>query len=118
MERVRAMDPLVGETLAAVRAVELAISHNWHRVVFESDSKLLCEDISKPELPPSWKIEPMMLALRDKFKAQAAWAIHWVPRRLNQQVHLLAQWAARFSISGLVVPCFGPSFILRCDSNL
>lgn len=39
-----ATDSLVGEALVAVRAVELALENNWPRVIFESDSQLLCSE--------------------------------------------------------------------------
>lgn len=91
MERIRAVDPLVGEATAAIRAVEIALSEQWSRVIFESDSKLLCADVSQPIHSPCWKIEDLVLTIHYAFKSQSAWALHWVPRRLNQQAHLLAQ---------------------------
>ncbi|KAB1213925.1 hypothetical protein CJ030_MR5G017188 [Morella rubra] len=54
MERIQAVDPFMGETMAAVRAVELALEKRWTHVLFESDSKLLCDDLAS-ELPPCWK---------------------------------------------------------------
>lgn len=51
-EQIRAMDPLVGEIFACVRAVEVALQKNWTCVSFEIDSKLLSLDIVNPHLPP------------------------------------------------------------------
>ncbi|KAB1224783.1 Linoleate 13S-lipoxygenase 2-1, chloroplastic [Morella rubra] len=62
--------------MAAVRAVELALERRWTHVLFESDSKLLCDDLAS-ELPPCWKVEAMISSLRQSFKAQSAWALHW-----------------------------------------
>lgn len=53
-----------------------------------------------------WKIKDITIALRKKYKAQSAWSVHWVPRRLNQQAHLLAQ-----THSGRFSPLF-PAFLM------
>lgn len=37
-----------------------------------------------------------------EFKGQVAWSIHWVPRHLNQQAHLLTQRAARSHLYGFI----------------
>lgn len=111
------MDPIVGETLACVRAVEVALLKNWTNVIFETDSILLEMDLGNPHLPPRWKVEDMVLSLCQLFKAQSAWSLHWVPRRLNQQAYLLAQWAARSSVSGFVSISCIPFSILSCDVN-
>ena len=116
MERIQAVDPFMGETMAAVRAVELALEKRWTHVLFESDSMLLCDDLAS-ELPPCWKVEAMISSLQQSFKAQSAWALHWVPRRLNQQAHLLAQWAAHLKISGFMDSSCIPLSILSCDLN-
>lgn len=70
--------------------------------------RLLCEDIEQDDAPPCWKIKDIVSSLRLLFKAQSAWALPWVPRRLNLQAHLLARWAAHFGFSGLriLVVCF------------
>ncbi|KAB1225939.1 hypothetical protein CJ030_MR1G005470 [Morella rubra] len=98
MEQIRAMDPLLGEAMAAARAVELAQSHQWQMVIFETDLKLLWEDISDVNGQPCWKIADIVVSLRLAFKAQSTWSIHWVPRKLNQQAHLL--------LNGLLVSIF------------
>lgn len=55
MERLVAMDPLVGEACALVVAVELARRERWSWVVFESDSLVLCKEVLLDE-QPSWAI--------------------------------------------------------------
>lgn len=70
---------------------------------------------------PCWKIEDLVFSMRLLLKAQSAWSIHWVPRWLNQQAHLLVQWAARFNVYGLFdssrISCCIPANILYCDSS-
>lgn len=63
MVRFIALDPLVGETSTAVRAVELAMERNWSLVQFESDSQILCFDVLNPSKPLCWKIEAMIYSL-------------------------------------------------------
>ncbi|KAB1218265.1 hypothetical protein CJ030_MR3G026145 [Morella rubra] len=69
MERIRAMDPLLGEAVAAARAVELAVSEGWNSVIFESDSRLLCLDISHPFRVPCWKIEELVSSIHAAFES-------------------------------------------------
>lgn len=116
-ERIRAMDPLLGETMAIVHAIEIALLKNWPCVIFETDSKLLFQDITNLLMPPCWKIEDLVHSIRKEFKAQATWSIHWVPRRLNQQAHILAEWAARSSFTGFLDVNRIPLLILNCDGN-
>lgn len=68
MERIRAMDPSLGEAVAAARAVELAVSEGWNSVIFESDSRLLCLDISHPFRVPCWKIEELVSSIHAAFE--------------------------------------------------
>lgn len=70
------MDPLVGEVVAAVRAVELALSKQLSHVIFESDSKVLCSDVSQPLLLMCWKIADLVTSICNAFKGQSAWTIH------------------------------------------
>ncbi|KAB1203545.1 hypothetical protein CJ030_MR8G015368 [Morella rubra] len=96
MEGICAVDPLLGEAFAATRAAEVTLLRNWTHVIFETDSKFLASDI----VSTLWflrvgKAKTWVLSIRKVFKAQSAWSLHWVTRRLNQQAHLLAQWAAR-----------------------
>ncbi|KAB1205847.1 hypothetical protein CJ030_MR7G027968 [Morella rubra] len=83
MEQVKAMDPLLGEAMAAARAMEIALSRQWSK---------------------------------NLLKAQAAWSIHWVSRKLNQEAHPLAQWAARDHVTGFFDSGCIPHSILFCDS--
>ncbi|KAB1206661.1 hypothetical protein CJ030_MR7G001525 [Morella rubra] len=56
MERVQDVDPLVGETMAVVCAVELALEKRWTHALFESDSKLLCDELaSERDLARKWR---------------------------------------------------------------
>ncbi|KAB1215135.1 hypothetical protein CJ030_MR4G001421 [Morella rubra] len=79
-----AMDPLVGEALTAVRALEIALSSRWDRVFFETDSKLLSEDVNSEDQPLCWKTVAEVLALRREFRMQPDWSFCWIPRKLNQ----------------------------------
>lgn len=45
MKRVRAMDHLLGKTVAASRAVEVALLRYWKLEVFKTDCKFLAFDI-------------------------------------------------------------------------
>lgn len=69
MEHIEAMDPLVGEAVAATHAVELALQFDWPRVRFESDCKLLCDDIMHVDSSPCKKIADLIDSLRCSFKA-------------------------------------------------
>ncbi|KAB1223243.1 hypothetical protein CJ030_MR2G002957 [Morella rubra] len=117
MELIQATDPLVGEAMAVVHVAEIVLQHSWSLVVFESDCRLLCEDIEQDVAPPCWKIEDLVFSLRRLFKAQSTWAIHWVPWRLNLQAHLLARWVALFGLSSFMDSACIPSSILYCDSD-
>ncbi|KAB1211586.1 hypothetical protein CJ030_MR6G013916 [Morella rubra] len=116
VKQVKAMDPLLREAMATARAVEIGLEKHWPRVIFKTDSKLLWEDITNLQRSPCWKIEDLVTSLRTVFKAQSAWAIHWVLHKLNQQAHLLAHRAARCSISGVIDSICILFNILFCDS--
>lgn len=40
-------------------------------------------DIANPHFPPCCKIEDLILSIGKEFKGQAAWSIHWMPRKLK-----------------------------------
>lgn len=67
MKRIMAVDPLVGEILAAIHAAELAIQRCWNRVIFETDSKLLREDAISSDQLACWKIADAVPSLRSAF---------------------------------------------------
>ncbi|KAB1224798.1 hypothetical protein CJ030_MR1G028648 [Morella rubra] len=113
-----AVDPLVGETWAAVRAVELAGQHGWDKVIFETDSLLLFEDVTLVDRSPCWKIADLIPLLRAAFGLHPDWSLSWISRKLNNQAHLLAQWAARAHVSGTFNSSSIPLHILLCDSNI
>lgn len=117
MERIQIVDPLIGEDMTAVRAVELALSKQWSHVIFESNSKLLCSNVSQSLLSTSWEIKERILSIRVAFKGQSAWAMHWVPRGFNQKAHLLAQGAAQAKLFGFIDLSSIPLFSVLCDTN-
>lgn len=54
MKEICVVDRLIlGESMAAVRVVEVAQAKNWSHLNFESDSKLLCHDSFHPFLSSS-----------------------------------------------------------------
>lgn len=56
MERLAAIDSIVGETFALAEGVSLACKRNWCRAVFECDSLLLCKDILSADQPSLWVV--------------------------------------------------------------
>lgn len=86
-------------------------------MIFETVSKLLLDDLLLVDQPPYWKISDVIPPLRKEFSDHPSWSINWVPRKLNHQAHLLAQWAARSHVTSFLYSNFVPLHILLCDSN-
>ncbi|KAB1215964.1 hypothetical protein CJ030_MR4G023636 [Morella rubra] len=89
-ERFGAIDPLVGEAVALAEATLLAKWHRWNRVVFESDSFVLCDAVSSSAQPQLWAISALISHIRCCLDEFADRRITWVPCRCNAMAHLLA----------------------------
>lgn len=94
IERLVAMDVLVGEASALAEAVALARRRKWLCVEMETDSLVLYKEVVC-EAPPSWEIASLVEFIRLGLREFKEWKIAWVSRNCNRLAHRLAGWAAR-----------------------
>ncbi|KAB1199315.1 hypothetical protein CJ030_MR0G025174 [Morella rubra] len=62
IDRINAMDPLLGEAIAVSTAMTQASRLGWRKVVFECDSLLLVTEINSKPDPPLWSISTQVSA--------------------------------------------------------
>lgn len=79
MNRSLTLDPLVGKAMAVVRAMEIVVDQHWPQVIFETDLKLLWQNITKIELAPCWKIEALVFSVRACLQDLYGWSFVWIP---------------------------------------
>ncbi|KAB1208754.1 hypothetical protein CJ030_MR6G005863 [Morella rubra] len=114
-ERFAAIDPLVGEALAMVEAMELARRNNWLCVDFECDSLILCKEVLSAERTSCWAIEASVAQIRRDLVEFREWKIAWVSQKCNRLAHLIAKWVARSNSVGFIFVSCIPEHIRDCD---
>lgn len=99
--------PLKGKAIAIRLGVILAEEKNWEAVVFQSDARVLMDQISNMEMQPDWFIEEDIQFIRAKWSAHPCWQFIWIPREANGLAHEIAHWCRRVNVVGLldVISC-------------
>ncbi|KAB1225900.1 hypothetical protein CJ030_MR1G006387 [Morella rubra] len=64
-ERFNAVNPLLGEAIAILTAMEQASQKGWIKVIFECDSLLLCNAVNAINSSSLWMIEDVVLNIQD-----------------------------------------------------
>lgn len=86
-----AMNPLVGEVVALVKAFSVARHCQWKPMEFECDSLVLCKEVLSSVSPICWAIESLVVQIRSGLGEFKDWRIAWVPCSCNVLAHLLAK---------------------------
>ncbi|XP_042958157.1 uncharacterized protein LOC122293732 [Carya illinoinensis] len=84
------LDPLLGEALAALRAVQLGLELGLHNVIFEGDSKLVVSGINSGT--EDWSTAGLIfLDIKKLLLSYHTWSFRHVPRQINVVAHTLAK---------------------------
>ncbi|XP_042974779.1 uncharacterized protein LOC122306417 [Carya illinoinensis] len=83
-------DPLLGEALAALRAVQLGLEIGLHNVIFEGDSKLVVSGINS--CAEDWSTAGLIfLDIKKLLLSYHTWSFRHVPRQINVVARTLAK---------------------------
>ncbi|XP_042958049.1 uncharacterized protein LOC122293560 [Carya illinoinensis] len=95
-------DPLLGEALAALRAIQLGLEIGLHNVIFEGDSKLLVNGITNSA--NDWSTAGLIfLDIKKLLASYRTWSFRHVPRQVNAVAHSLAKSSLDLSKESVLV---------------
>lgn len=106
-EHFPSFNPLLGEALPTQATMRIAVDHGWVAVDFETDCHALWQEWASDQ-QTGVLIRDVILSLRLLTSSLSSWSFSRVPRRLNRLPHLLAKWALRVALFGLIAPACIP----------
>ncbi|KAB1219795.1 hypothetical protein CJ030_MR3G005804 [Morella rubra] len=106
------VDPSVCEAEALCLGMEVALRHQWPQVMFEGDSLVAMNAVSRTIGDCPWAIEPAISAFKLCLANHSGFSFSYSPRCANVLAHNIAQWGASSLREGRIPELLGPP--LRC----
>ncbi|PON99278.1 Ribonuclease H-like domain containing protein [Trema orientale] len=85
--------PLVGECLAALQAIKLAISTGASHIILEGDSRTVIQSLQEGEDLCHWEISNIIVDCRSILEKFSAWTTFLIGRVSNFAAHNIAKWS-------------------------
>ncbi|KAF7834579.1 reverse transcriptase [Senna tora] len=98
--------PLVAEALALRESMYACVNLELVKVNFESDCKAILDAVYQEDTP--WSIEDIMADIKHMLRANASFAVYWIPCSLNSPADWVAQATLRNSLTPLWTSCPPP----------
>lgn len=106
--------PDAGECFGILKAAQMALHEGWREVVFESDAKLVVQNLNEEEMNfAHWSMSNYLFAIKSVCQYFNVFSFVWTPRKANYLVHEVCKWAARLDFAGTVMPDVLDSFVPR-----
>ncbi|XP_026446728.1 uncharacterized protein LOC113347313 [Papaver somniferum] len=88
------------EAWALVEGMNLALSHGWHQVIFESDNLIMCRFVQQQHPPPPWRSLPLLKSCINMCNnSSLAWSCNHVYRCCNKAADALAKAVRRLYLN-------------------
>ena len=117
-KKAKTIIPLQAEMEAIWWSVQLALSHGFSAVCFESDSSSCIEALLKPAASIPWRIHRCdfdVLSLAADF---LDWSFRWIHREANGAADPIAKWSIKNLLWGSFDSSFSPSsFFVACAQD-
>jgi ribonuclease HI len=99
------VDPVVGESIAALKVVEFCKNRGLDRIMVEGDSLQVVHSINKPGL--NWgKYGHIVADIHEVLRFFRAWKVCHTPREANSAAHMLAKEGIQFVADRVWLDCY------------
>uniref|UniRef100_A0A2N9I2Q1 CCHC-type domain-containing protein n=1 Tax=Fagus sylvatica TaxID=28930 RepID=A0A2N9I2Q1_FAGSY len=98
-KKAKTIIPLQAEMEAIWWSMQLALSHGFSAICFESDSSSCIEALLKPAASIPWRIRRCVLDVLSLAADFPDWSFRWIHREANGAADSLAKWTACISSS-------------------